>query len=180
MKCNMEIWKDIPTYKGRYQVSSHGNVRSLPRLIHCKGRKAYQVDGRIMKQYTSPCCRYKIVDLCKDGVRKHILVHILVARTFLNNDDTSLEVNHKDGNVLNNHISNLELVTHQQNIDHSVHEGLKHDYGEKHVHAKLTNLQAEMIRYRHQLGEKQKDLAVEYGVCKQTINCVIHHKTYFK
>jgi len=28
-----EIWKDITGYEGYYQISSHGNVKSLDRII---------------------------------------------------------------------------------------------------------------------------------------------------
>ena len=108
------------------------------------------------------------------------MTHILVARTFLDNFDKGLEVNHKDGNILNNNLSNLELVTHQKNIDHSVITGLKNDYGENSSNSALTNVQANEIRLRWKSGEKQNALALEYGVSKQTVNNIVHFKTYFK
>lgn len=133
-----------------------------------------------MKQAPTTRCRYLVVDLCKNGHRKHLLVHVLVAKAFFGNYDKSLEVNHIDGNIHNNHISNLELVTHIENIAHSIKTGLKHDYGENHVHAKMTNEQARIIRKRVENGEKQKDIAAEFGVSKQMINSIVKYKTYFK
>ena len=91
-----------------------------------------------------------------------------------------MEVNHKNGNTLDNRVVNLEVVTHQENIDHSVSTGLKNDYGEKHVNAKLTNKQAEEIRMAHRRGVMQVDLAEAYGVHKQTICNIVHNKTYIK
>lgn len=67
-----------------------------------------------------------------------------------------------------------------QNIDHSVVTGLKHDYGENHAHAKLTNVQAMEARTLWYNGMKQKDIAIKFGVSKQTINNIVHYKTYFK
>lgn len=49
--------------------------------------------------------------------KKH-LVHRLVAKFFISNPNQYEEVNHKDRNKSNNHIDNLEWVTHQQNIQH--------------------------------------------------------------
>ena len=45
-------------------------------------------------------------------------VHRLVAETFLYNWDSNLEVNHIDGNKLNNNVTNLEMCTRQDNIKH--------------------------------------------------------------
>ena len=177
---SQEIWKDIPGYEGFYQVSNFGNVRSVKRLIKRRDGRFYMCNGKTIAQRPSTTCHYLITDLCRNNIRKHVLTHILVARTFLENFDKSLEVNHKDGNVLNNKLSNLELVTHQRNIDHSIITGLKNDYGENSSNSALTNAQANEIRARWQNGEKQNALALEYGVSKQTVNNIVHFKTYFK
>lgn len=64
--------------------------------------------------------RYFMIDLSKKGtVYKH-LVHRLVAQAYIPNPDNLPEVNHKDGNCQNNHVSNLEWVTRQENINHSL------------------------------------------------------------
>ena len=57
--------------------------------------------------------------------RKSYYVHRLVAMAFLDSYSDSLQVNHKDGNKLNNHYTNLEMVTLQENIRHSILTGLK-------------------------------------------------------
>lgn len=49
------------------------------------------------------------------GIRHHMLVHRLVASLFIPNPDKKTEVDHKDGNKENNHATNLQWVTHQEN-----------------------------------------------------------------
>ena len=175
-----EIWKDIPEYEGYYQVSNLGRIRSIKRyVLRCDGRLQF-CNGKIIKQRPTTTCHYLVVDLCKNNIRKHYLVHVLVARSFYNNSCNDVEVNHKNGNWLDNRIENLELVTHQENINHSIRHGLKNDYGENSKNAALTNEQAKRIRERHAMGEKQNAIAEEFGVSKQTINNIVHYKTYFK
>lgn len=117
-----EIWKDIPSYEGKYQISNFGNVKSLnfsrnhiPHLLKLKDHK----DG------------YKLVGLSngKKGDKTFFAVHRLVAEAFIDNPDNKSQVNHKDGNKSNNHISNLEWVTPQENMIHSFKTGLrKYEY----------------------------------------------------
>lgn len=61
-----------------------------------------------------------------DGKQKNIKVHRLVALTFLPKPDSDkkLYVNHKDGNKLNNHASNLEWATIKENNNHAIKMGL--------------------------------------------------------
>lgn len=101
----MELWKDIPSFKGLYQASTKGNIRSLYKNI-------------ILKQSTSKN-GYRKVMLCKNKKRKLCSVHRLIAMTFLDNYSEKLQVNHKDGNKKNNTIKNLEMVTCKENIQHS-------------------------------------------------------------
>ena len=47
-----------------------------------------------------------------------MLLHRLVALTFLPNTDNKLTVNHKNHDPSNNHIDNLEWATHQEQNNH--------------------------------------------------------------
>ena len=92
-----------------------------------------------------------------------------------------LEVNHIDGNRDNNRADNLEMCTHQRNMEHAIAGGLKRDYGEKSVNAKLTNGQAEEIRVRYSSGQaSQNSLAKQYGVSRQTVSAIIRYKKYIR
>ena len=101
-----EIWKDFDGYKGLYQVSNMGNVKSLERNVWC-GRGYYKAPERILKP-SKTNWGYLRVTLYKDGKSKHYLVHRLVASAFCENPHGYNNVNHKDENKQNNKASNLE------------------------------------------------------------------------
>lgn len=64
---------------------------------------------------------YLRVGLSTNSNKKFINIHRLVAIHFCEGFKEGLVVNHKDGNTLNNHYSNLEWVTQKQNNDHARH-----------------------------------------------------------
>lgn len=176
-----EEWRDIAEFEGFYQASSLGRIRSVDRYVICADGRKYFCKGRILTTFQGTTCNYLSVQFSKENVPSKHLVHRLIAKTFLGLDDLSaLEVNHIDGNRHNNQVTNLEIVTHQQNIDHSVSTGLKNDYGELHKRARLTNGQARMAREMWSKGVQQKDIAEMYGVSRQLINNVIRNKTYIR
>lgn len=109
----MENFIDICGYDGMYSVSQFGNVLS----------KHFNRTKTLRPGLTTS--GYKFVSLHKNGIKRTLSIHRLVAITFLPNNDNLPEVNHKDGNKLNNHISNLEWCTRSQNIKHMYDSGLK-------------------------------------------------------
>lgn len=115
----MEIWKDIKGYEGKYQVSNLGNVKSLKRFVNHWQGGLRLVNERLLKSFIKQ--GYMYVDL---GNRKQCRIHRLVAEAFITNVDNKPEVNHEDGNKLNNHVSNLEWATHSENMKHSYKTGL--------------------------------------------------------
>jgi hypothetical protein len=116
-----EVWKDIVGYEGLYEVSSLGNVKSLPKTRRGRAGVKIRVTGRILRPWKKN--KYDFVGLAKDGVKTEFYVHRLVASSFLG-EKHGLEVNHKDGDRNNNSIENLEWVTHAQNIKHAYDNGL--------------------------------------------------------
>ena len=98
-----EIWKtaiyDDVVYEGLYQVSNFGNILSLN----------YRNTGRaeLMNPWEDKDGYLKI-GLRKNRKTDFILVHRLVAQTFLPNPDNYPQVNHKDENKANNRVENLE------------------------------------------------------------------------
>ncbi|MBO3062747.1 NUMOD4 domain-containing protein [Mammaliicoccus fleurettii] len=99
-----EVWKDVKGYEGLYKVSNHGKVWSARKKILLKEVKG----GR---EY------YRVV-LTKNKEKKYFDVHRLVAINFIDNPFKKKCVNHIDENKTNNHYSNLEWVTHKENVNH--------------------------------------------------------------
>ena len=98
----MEVWKPIP-YFSKYQISSYGNIKNV-------------IKNKLLKPHIkSSYCSVALFD--DNGKRKAMLIHRLVAITFLENTENKVTVNHKDHNTLNNNLDNLEWASHlEQNI----------------------------------------------------------------
>lgn len=97
-----EIWRDIDGYEGLYQISNKGRVKSL-----------YKGSERILNPDIDTGY-YRIV-LYNDSVKKHFLLHRLVAQAFIPNPYNLPEVNHKDENKKNNCVYNLEWCDRRYN-----------------------------------------------------------------
>lgn len=96
---------------------------------------------------------------------KLYFVHRLVAEKYLPNPTGKPQVNHKDGNKLNNSVNNLEWVTNQENRTHAVINGL-HPHGEC-SYAKLTQKAVSFIREHTEYSAKE--LSELFNVSVSTI-----------
>lgn len=94
-----------------YAVSNYGNLKNIK-------------NGRVLKLQVSKG-GYHNYSLCQNGIKKNLIIHRLVAIYFIENPDNKPYVNHKDGNKLNNHYTNLEWVTAKENDTHARNTGLK-------------------------------------------------------
>jgi len=121
-----EIWKDINGYEGCYMISSLGKMQSVERCVNHAGGSRL-VSQKSMK-LTPSNTGYFVVTLWKNNISKVHLVHRLVAETFIPNPNNLPEVNHKDGNKLNNCVDNLEWVTQRDNNIHAIQTGLRDAY----------------------------------------------------
>ena len=95
-----EIWKPIDDSKGKYEVSSFGNIRNSE-------------TKRLIKQTRTR--QYSYVSMWYGGKRVRKTVHGLVLRTFSPNNGGDLQINHKDENPRNNRLDNLEWCTASYN-----------------------------------------------------------------
>jgi len=103
-------------YEGYYEVTDCGKVISLKRTT---------TNGKTLAQGSNGA-GYKTVTLSKNGNSQTHLVHRLVVMSLVGQPPAGkTDVNHKDGNKHNNHIENLEWVSRQENIQHSVDNGLQ-------------------------------------------------------
>lgn len=110
-----EVWKDIKGYEGYYQVSNFGNVRSLDRWVKDNGTLVFKQG--IFLSPVKQSIGYLQVALNFEGTVKKKYIHRLVMETFNPTDNPKLEINHIDENKENNMITNLEWVTHKENIN---------------------------------------------------------------
>lgn len=103
----------------------------------------------------------------------------LVAELYIPNPNNYPQVNHIDGNPLNNHYSNLEWVTQSQNIIHAIETNLKPMKGINNTSAKLTkDLVDKAINDYNTSQYSLRELAIKYNVSYTAIRYAIKGKTW--
>lgn len=107
-----EIWKPIAECNGEYLVSNHGRVKSLK-----FGKQ------RILKPFLNTN-GYPVVGFYINNKHIYQTVHKLVSKSFIQNPQNKLEINHKNGIKTDNNVQNLEWVTRKENIQHAWSLGL--------------------------------------------------------
>lgn len=109
-----ETWKEIKGFEGRYSVSTLGSIRNdktnkvLSPSVYNNG--------------------YRRVSFRESGLIHYFLVHRLVADAFIDNTENKRTVNHKDGNKLNNNVSNLEWATDKEQQRHAIDFNLRKSF----------------------------------------------------
>lgn len=134
-------WKQL---NNQYLVSEKGDI------LNVKRNKLRKHD--INKK------GYKWLKL--QNFNKKWLVHRLVATLFIPNPDNKPQVNHKDGNKLNNHYSNLEWCTNYENHLHS------YKLGRQSPNIKLSK---EQVLHIINSSVKAKELALQYNISTEAI-----------
>ncbi len=126
------MWKEL-IHNGivypEYLISDAGIVKSIDRIVtfnkRSKTGKSFSVTkmekGREHTGNRTDGAGYKMFRIHKNGKVSHnVSIHRAVAETFIPNPDNKPEVNHIDGDILNNNINNLEWVTPSENKIHSL------------------------------------------------------------
>lgn len=168
----MEQWKEIKGCEDKYMVSSFGRVKTLARTVKFKGNQVRHLTERIIKPQLSNC-GYWIVTI--QGKRE--LIHRLVAETFL--DNKQIQVNHIDGNKLNNKLDNLEWCTRSENMIHAHKNNLVNvAIGERNGSAKTSTASVYAIREKIANGEIPSKVGIEFGLAKLTIRDMCNGKTW--
>lgn len=110
--------KRINTIKGLENVPAYYTVTTNGEVISYRDNP----NGNILKGYLNTK-KYLLVDLTRKYRAKKI--HRLVALAFIDNPNNYPQVNHKDGNKINNNVNNLEWCNNSQNQIHAIKQGLK-------------------------------------------------------
>lgn len=162
------VWKDIPGFEGLYQVSTLGEVKSLPRVATRRQRNGTLVSQPIRERILKSSVNrrgYLHVVLRRDGKSLTYEVHTLVAAAFMGpRPFVDSQIRHMDGNPLNNNVDNLRYGTRSENqLDLYTYRGWHH---------RLTTEDVLEIRRKLEEGVTGRDLAKEYGVTETNISCI--------
>jgi hypothetical protein len=143
---NTENNKTIAEFMGRFTIDRDGNICNKNGL---KMKTSITKNGYEKFNISRPT--------------KSFLVHRLVASLFIDNTENKPEVNHKDGNKLNNSVSNLEWVSRSENIIHGFEHNLiskdKGNRGVKHYRSipiKATDCEGNIVHYFTSSGEAKR------------------------
>jgi len=151
-------WRKIadPALQNRYEVSEDGRIRND------KGRDLYT--------YVTNS-GYRMVQLGVAGKRHRRYVHRLVAASFVGEPSfPKLTVNHKDGDKLNNHFSNLEWMSYGENNSHAARV-----LGVPRHNQRLTREQADEVRGLKASGMTQRAIARRYNVSPMVVSRLINN-----
>jgi hypothetical protein len=139
-----EEWRDVVGLEGLYQVSSHGRVRSLDRVITRKTGAKQSYKGKLLKPALLK------VGYLYVNIRGSKAVHRLVLEAFVGPCPEGMECRHLDGTRTNNHLSNLRWGTSSENNQDILDHGTNHNVAKSHCprgHVlEVPNLRATPLR----------------------------------
>jgi hypothetical protein len=148
-----EEWKPVPEFKGLYEVSNHGRIRTIK-------------TGKIKKPTIDKKDGRPAVLLWEKNKYKLRRVGRIVLRAFCGEPISGHECCHNDGDPTNNHLSNLRWDTASANQKDRVKHGTS-NRGEQCGTAKLTEAQARAIIADRRL---HRIIAEEYGVQQSMVS----------
>ena len=165
-----EVWKDVIGFEEAYQVSNFGRI---------KRKKRTDSNNRTHKErIMSPSMYsngYMNVELRMNNKKRRTSVHRLVAEAFIDNPLNLPQINHKDENKANNHVSNLEWCTAQYNIRYK--DGVKRRRATAILNSNAVckySMEGEFI----EKFECATDAAISVnGSCTEILSCC-HHRAH--
>lgn len=165
---DIEIWLPVVGYENRFLISSHGRLKSLH-------------TSKVLKTHLN---RSGYEQVCVSVNNKKILfrINILVGEAFVEKPIGNVETNHKDCNRANNHYSNIEWITHSENIKYSYDVGYKKPTkGEANGRSILTEEQVNYCRSEYIPRDKLygcRALARKFNVSHVTMSNLLNNKSW--
>lgn len=172
--------KDIPGWEGMYAVTEGGKVWSHARATTA-GRGLKHLPGRWMKPHKFSRTNHLRVYLSRDGKKYPMMIHRLVALTYLDNPNNLPVVNHLDGNPTNNTVENLEWTTQSGNCSHAVALGLTKlpsQVGSRNSNAKLNDEKVVQMRRLYREGFSAPQISEMFGVAVRTAHDAVTGQTW--
>lgn len=168
-----EIWKTIPGFEGRYEVSDEGRVRSTGFYVRIRSEKLRWAAPKVLKAQVKRPSGHLFVS----PDHKRVYIHRAVLTAFIGPCPDGLEGCHDDGDTTNNWLSNLRWDTRQSNVDDSIFHGTW-AHGEMIPNSILTEQTVIWARSQKAQGCKTKDLALFYGVADPTMFDALSGRTW--
>lgn len=175
-------WLDVPKYEGIYKVSDTGYV------IRTGDKSPFLSKyGKRMESVKCPHAKlrparsssgYLTVALSKNGKARTTLLHRIVAAAFLG--ESTLEVNHKNGDKTDNRVENLEYMTRKQNAAHAATNGMyptSHPNrilprGTKHHATRLSEKDVIDMKRKRKSGMTYIEIAKQYGYTPEGVSAI--------
>lgn len=173
---NGEVWHQIIS-DNHLEISNLGRIRTHHRTYDRKNMTfcEYRLIGSNDNGHGYQFIKYKV-----RGKNRRLYIHRAVAQIFISNPNHYEQVNHIDGNKLNNASSNLEWVSAKQNVDHALNTGLMPS-GTRNWNAKLDSSQlSEFWRLVYEDGYTSGKLMKRFGLNRHSVLNILNHKTYIR
>lgn len=166
-----ERWLPVVGWEGLYEISDCGRVRSLPR------RTVSGVRGGQMLKLTAGKKGYWRVTIWRNNKATNCGVHRLVTMAFIGPIPPGMEVLHGPAGSWDNHVSNLSIGTHRQNIHDKFRDGTL-ARGERHGMTRLSEADVLELRRRYAAGESARELARAFGLNSTGVAKIISGATW--
>lgn len=147
----------LSLFNGKYEVHSNGKIYSNAR------KNRVELVGKVTK------CGYRLILLTINHKRFYKLAHRIVAESFIPNPHNYEEVNHIDGDKLNNSVENLEWCNSSQNKKHC------RDFLNPQQNKIDINIANQI---RNEKGLSHRELGEKYGLKKTQIGYILQNKRW--
>ncbi|NDB81369.1 MAG: hypothetical protein EB127_01275 [Alphaproteobacteria bacterium] len=171
----IEEWKSCPGYECSYEVSNFGNVRSIDRTC---GSRPGVTKGKLLKPFINRH-KYLEVNLFENSKSTPKIIHRLVAKAFIPNPESKPQVNHIDGNKLNNRVDNLEWMSNSENQKHAYSLGLQPSRaGENNSKAKITDKDVTLLKELYNSGKSVVEISKLTEISVSSARQIIYGRTW--